>query len=141
MPNVIGVKEASGDINQMMDVIKTIVSEKPDFSVLSGDDALTLPLMALGGDGVISVVSNIAPKEVTNLVKEGLSGNFSAAKALHYRMLPFFKAAFIDGNPISIKFAMNHKGLPAGKLRLPLVDIGEQYKEIVIEAMKKSQIL
>jgi 4-hydroxy-tetrahydrodipicolinate synthase len=141
LPNVIGVKEASGDINQMMDVIKTIVSEKPDFSVLSGDDALTLPLMALGGDGVISVVSNIAPKEVTNLVKEGLSGNFSAAKALHYRMLPFFKAAFIDGNPISIKFAMNHKGLPAGKLRLPLVDIGEQYKEIVIEAMKKSQIL
>ena len=141
LPNIIGVKEASGDIGQMMDVILRIANKKPGFAVLSGDDALTLPLMALGGDGVISVVSNIMPKEMTELVKLGLNGDFENAKKLHYQLLPFFHAAFIDGNPTSIKFAMNHKGLPAGKLRLPLVDIAEQYKPVIIKAMEESKII
>ena len=96
LPNIAGVKEASGNISQMMDVIAKIKSKKPDFAVLSGDDGLTLPLMAAGGDGVVSVVSNLAPALVTEMVTEGLKGNFDKVREIHYRMLPFFKAAFVD---------------------------------------------
>ncbi|MBQ1983642.1 MAG: 4-hydroxy-tetrahydrodipicolinate synthase, partial [Spirochaetaceae bacterium] len=117
LPNIAGVKEASGDINQMMDVVAKISRVKPEFSVLSGDDGLTLPLIAAGGDGVISVVSNIAPSLVTELVTKALEGKVAEAREIHYRLLPFFKADFVDGNPTSIKYAMNYKGLPAGSVR------------------------
>ncbi len=120
LANIAGVKEASGDIGQMMDVIQTIARKKPDFCVLSGDDALTLPLVSLGGHGVISVVSNIAPRQVTSLAKAALAGDLEKAKEIHYKLLPAFKAAFVETNPVPIKAAMNMFGLPAGTLRLPL---------------------
>lgn len=120
LANIAGVKEASGDIGQMMDVIQTIARKKPDFCVLSGDDALTLPLVSLGGHGVISVVSNIAPRQVSSLAKAALAGDLEKAKEIHYKLLPAFKAAFIETNPVPIKAAMNMFGLPAGTLRLPL---------------------
>jgi 4-hydroxy-tetrahydrodipicolinate synthase len=123
LPNIAGVKESSGDITQMMDVISTIRAKRPDFVVLSGDDALTLPLIALGGDGGISVVSNIAPREVTAMTLAALDGNFEKARKLHYRLLPAFKDAFIETNPVPIKAAMLMKGLPSGTLRLPLAPI------------------
>lgn len=126
LPNIAGVKEASGDIGQMMDVIQAIKRRKPDFTVLSGDDALTLPLVAMGGDGVISVVSNIAPRQVTALAKAALSGDFATARDLHYKLLPAFRAAFIETNPVPIKAAMNMFGLPAGALRLPLCKLMEE---------------
>ena len=135
LPNIAGVKEASGDINQMMDVISTIARKKKDFCVLSGDDGLTLPLIAAGGDGVISVVSNLAPAEVTKLTMAALNGDMDTARELHYRLLPFFKAAFCDGNPTSIKYAMNYKGLPAGGLRLPLVEANENAKKTIQAAL------
>lgn len=136
LPNIAGVKEASGNINQMGDVIAQIKSKKPDFSVLSGDDGLTLPLIALGGDGIISVVSNLAPALITEMTGKALGGNIGEARDIHYRMLPFFKAAFVDGNPSSIKYAMSVKGLPAGPCRLPLVEVTDEAKKIIEDALK-----
>lgn len=135
LPNIAGVKEASGDINQMMDVISTIARKKKDFCVLSGDDGLTLPLVAAGGDGIISVVSNLAPAEITKLTMAALEGDMDTARDMHYRLLPFFKAAFCDGNPTSIKYAMNYKGLPAGGLRLPLVEANDNAKKTIEAAL------
>ena len=138
LPNIIGVKEASGDINQMMAVIAQIKSKHPDFAVLSGDDGLTLPLIAVGGDGIVSVVSNLAPEEVTAMTHAALDGDFAKARELHYRLLPFFKAAFVDGNPTSIKYAMNYKKMPAGALRLPLVEVTDSAKKVIENALKES---
>lgn len=136
LPNIAGVKEASGNINQMMDVIASIKSTKPDFSVMSGDDGLTLALTACGGDGIISVVSNLLPKAVAQLANNALSGDIAKAREMHYRLMPFFKAAFVDGNPASIKYAMNCKGLPSGALRLPLVEVNDNAKKIIEDALK-----
>lgn len=140
LPNIAGVKEASGNISQMMDVIAQVKARHPDFVVLSGDDGLTLPLMAAGGDGVISVVSNLAPSLVTQMVAESIKGDFEAARKIHYRLLPFFKAAFADGNPTSIKYAMNCKGLPAGAVRLPLVEVTDAAKKTIEAALKECSL-
>lgn len=138
LPNIAGVKEASGDINQMMEVIHRIGRVKPDFSVLSGDDGLTLPLLACGGDGVVSVVSNLAPGLITELVQKGLEGRFKEAAEIHYRLMPVFKAAFCEGNPTSIKCALNLRGIPAGALRLPLVEASEKGQQIIRDALEKA---
>lgn len=140
LPNIIGVKEASGNINQMMEVIEKIKLQKEDFSVMSGDDGLTLPLIAAGGDGVISVVTNLIPDLMTELVHNAMKGDFEAARKMHYRLQPFFKAAFVDGNPSCIKYAMNVKGLPAGFLRLPLVEPSAEAKKIIEDALNKCGI-
>lgn len=141
LPNIAGVKEASGDMGQMMDVIQTIASKKPGFTVLSGDDALTVPLASLGGDGVISVVSNIEPARVTKMTLSALNGDFSQAQALHYELLPIFRAAFIETNPVPIKAAMNMKGLPAGSLRLPLCSLMSENEGKLRTALVESKIL
>ena len=137
LPNIAGVKEASGDINQMMEVIAKISRKKPDFCVLSGDDGLTVPMVAAGGDGVISVVSNLAPALVTEMTMAAINGEMDKARDIHYRLMPFFKAAFCDGNPSSIKYAMNLKGLPAGSLRLPLVEVNDNAKKIIQSALEE----
>ena len=121
-------------------VIEKIVSKHPDFSVMSGDDGLTLPLMAAGGDGVFSVVTNLIPALMTELVHDCLDGKFADARKIHYRLQPFFRAAFIDGNPTSIKAAMNLKGLSAGPCRLPLVDVKPEALEIIKSALKECNI-
>ena len=140
LPNIIGVKEASGDINQIMEVIAKIKNKKNDFAVFSGDDSLTLSVVACGGDGVISVVSNLAPKLIAEFTNTALKGDFENARKLHYRLLPFFKAAFVDGNPTSIKYAMNYKGMKAGAVRLPLVEVKESAKKIIEAAIKESAL-
>lgn len=140
LPNVVGVKEASGNINQMMEVIARIGRKKEDFTVLSGDDGLTLPLIAAGGDGIISVVSNFTPDLVTKMTHAALDGDMKTAQDLHYRLLPFFKAAFVDGNPSSIKYAMNLRGMPAGGLRLPLVEVTDSAKKIIEAALKECNL-
>ncbi|MCR5606415.1 MAG: 4-hydroxy-tetrahydrodipicolinate synthase [Treponema sp.] len=140
LPNITAVKEASGNINQMMDVILEIKSKNKEFSVLSGDDSLTLPLLSVGGDGVISVVSNLTPSLVTELVHDAFDGKWEDARKLHYRLLPFFKAAFVDGNPTSIKYAMNYKGLPAGAVRLPLVEVTAEAKKVIETALKECNL-
>ncbi len=137
LPNIVGVKEASGSISQMMEVIEKVVSKHPDFCVMSGDDGLTLPLMAAGGKGVISVVTNMIPGLMAELVHDCMGGKFDEARKIHYRLQPFFRAAFVDGNPSCIKYAMNVKGLPAGAVRLPLVEPKSEAKVIIEDAIKK----
>lgn len=133
--SIIGVKEASGNIMQITEVIESAKSNNPHLSILSGDDALTLPLMALGGQGIISVASNLIPGPLKNLVQAALQGDFSTARHWHYSMLPFFKASFIETNPIPIKTAMQLCGMAAGPCRLPLCDLTpanlEQLKQIL----------
>ena len=136
LPNIAGVKEASGSVSQMMEVIGQIKNKKPDFAVLSGDDGLTLPLIAAGGDGIISVASNMIPGLMHELAQACLDGDFKKGREIHYRLAPFFKAEFCDGNPSSIKYAMNLKGLPAGALRLPLVEVTDAAKETIQKAIK-----
>lgn len=140
LPNIAGVKEASGSVAQMMEVIGQIKCKKPDFAVLSGDDGLTLPLMAAGGDGIISVASNMIPKLMHELAQACLDSDFAKAREIHYRLAPFFKAEFCDGNPSSIKYAMNFKGMPAGTLRLPLVEVTDAAKKTIEAAIKECNL-
>jgi 4-hydroxy-tetrahydrodipicolinate synthase len=122
LPNVIGVKEASGNVGQIGDILR----DRPDgFSVLSGDDALTLPVMAAGGDGVISVTSNATPRLMAELVERLAAGDMAAARALHARLLPWMRAAFVDGNPIPAKAALAMMGRMKNVLRLPLVPLAD----------------
>jgi 4-hydroxy-tetrahydrodipicolinate synthase len=129
---VIAVKEASGDIMQMTDVLAQI----PDLAVYSGDDGLTFPLLCLGGQGVISVVSNLLPKQVVEMVAAVLDGNLELARQLHFRLMPIFKAAFIETNPAPIKYAMQKIGLAGGPLRLPLVEIRQSSRPVLDEVLK-----
>jgi len=122
LPNVIGVKEASGNIGQIGDILR----DRPaNFSVLSGDDALTLPVMAAGGDGLISVTSNATPRLMARLVDLLAAGDLAGARVLHNQLLPWMRAAFIDGNPIPAKAALSMMGRIANVLRLPLVPLAD----------------
>jgi 4-hydroxy-tetrahydrodipicolinate synthase len=139
IPGIVGVKEASGDINQMGDVIREVAvpakGEGRRFWVLSGDDAMTLPLMALGGDGVISVVSNVLPAKVKAMVSACIAGDFDKARKIHFELLPFVKAAFIETNPIPVKRAAALMGLPAGPVRLPLGKLSSASETVLKKAM------
>jgi 4-hydroxy-tetrahydrodipicolinate synthase len=141
IPGIAGVKEASGSIQQMMDVIAAVCPNHPDFTVLSGDDSLTLALLGVGGDGVISVISNLAPAEVSAMTRAALAGDFAAAQKMHYRLLPFMRAAFVETNPCPIKWACARKGLPAGGVRLPLAPVTKASEKIIEDAMKRSGLL
>ena len=136
LENVAGVKEASGSISQMMDVISQLPK---DFIVLSGDDNMTLPLIALGGRGVISVVSNLFPRMVSDMVGFALNRELDKARDLHYILMPIFKGAFIETNPIPIKAAMTLAGMPAGKCRLPLCDMSQQNLGKLKDVLNKYQ--
>ncbi len=116
--NIVGIKEASGSITQMGAILRQVSS---DFLVLSGDDSLTLPLIALGGRGLISVASNEIPAEMTRLVQAALTGDFAEARRLHYRYLPLMDINFIESNPIPVKAAMAEMALLQSSWRLPLV--------------------
>lgn len=131
LPNIIGVKESPENINHAGDVIYTIAQNHPNFSVLSGDDALTLPMMALGAVGVVSVVSNLMPARIVALVEAIERGDYEMARTLHYQLLPFYKAAFIETNPIPIKTAMQLCGMPSGECRLPLSVMAPENVEIL----------
>jgi 4-hydroxy-tetrahydrodipicolinate synthase len=138
IPGIVGVKEASGDINQMGEVLRAITRNgNPDFAVISGDDGLTLPLLALGGTGVISVISNLMPKKVCALVKAGLAGDFEAARRIHFELLPFIHTAFVETNPVPIKRALTIAGLPGGPTRLPLGNLSPENERLVQAAVDK----
>jgi 4-hydroxy-tetrahydrodipicolinate synthase len=139
IPGIAGVKESSGDINQMGDVIREIAlprkAAKERFWVLSGDDALALPLTAMGGDGVISVISNLLPAKVKALVSAAFEGKYDEARAIHYELIPFIKAAFVETNPVPIKRAMIWAGLPSGPARLPLGKLAPASEAVLKKAM------
>ncbi len=118
--NIIGIKEASGSVEQVMEIIR---NKPKDFLVISGDDLLTLPLLGMGADGVISVVANAFPKQFSDMVTLGLKGDMKKAREIHYRLTDFTHSIFADGNPSGIKAALEIKQLIANNLRLPLVKI------------------
>ena len=133
-----GIKEASGNLGQMMEILRA----RPEhFSVLSGDDALTLALIALGGDGVVSVVANETPGLMARLVNLGLTGDLAAAQELHYRILPLMNANFIESNPIPVKAALNAMGRIDAGIRLPLVALSDSKRPTLIEALKEAGAL
>ena len=121
--NILGIKEASGDINQVSKIIE--LTSEMDFTVISGDDSLTLPIMALGGMGVISVAANIIPRQVSDMVIAFLDDRLDRARELHHILSPLFRALFLETNPIPVKTAMGWRGLAAGGLRLPLSPLSE----------------
>jgi len=119
---VVGVKEASGDIDQISEVVRTCPR---DFSVLSGDDAMTLPLMAVGGKGVISTSSNLVPREMCEIVRACNAGDYARARELHFRLAPIFEVLFCETNPIPVKAALAMQGKITDEIRLPMTRISE----------------
>jgi 4-hydroxy-tetrahydrodipicolinate synthase len=128
IPHIAGVKEASGSLTQIQEILR---ERPPHFSVLSGDDALTLGVMAAGGDGVISVTSNAAPALMARLVNLCRAGSFEEARALHERLLPWMSAAFVESNPIPVKAALASMGKIEYVLRLPLVPLGARQEPVL----------
>jgi 4-hydroxy-tetrahydrodipicolinate synthase len=124
--NVVGVKEASGSLDQMSQVI---LACGPDFSVLSGDDNITLPLLVIGGRGVISVIANIVPRETSEMVHAALDGDWKRARELHYKLFPLARAAFLETNPIPIKEAMAMAGMLEPEFRLPMCRMGDANRQ------------
>lgn len=130
-PSIIGIKEASGNIMQMSDVMEIARTRDSGFSVVSGDDAVTLPLIALGGSGIISVASNLVPGPMQSMVQAALNGDFETARDWHFQLLPFLKSNFIETNPIPIKTAMQLCGMAAGPCRLPLCELAPSNLEFI----------
>jgi 4-hydroxy-tetrahydrodipicolinate synthase len=138
IPNIIGVKEASGNMTQMCEVCEAV---PPEFIVLSGDDALTLPLMAVGGHGVISVASNEIPADMARMVQAAARNDFSAARAIHARILPLMQVNFVESNPIPVKAAMAAMGLLDEVYRLPMCAPKPQSREKILGVLKKLELL
>ncbi len=132
--NIVAVKEASGDIGQIMHILKY----KPrNFQVLSGDDLLALPILALGGAGVISVISNAYPREFSDMVRHALDGKIAEACELHYHLFDIIKAIFAEGNPAGIKAVLEIIGISKNHLRLPLVPVSDELYHKLASLMKK----
>jgi 4-hydroxy-tetrahydrodipicolinate synthase len=136
--NIIGIKDASGNLNQ---VSQEILLCGDDFSVVSGDDSLNLPIISLGGEGAISVVSNVVPKEMGELVREALKGDLRKAREIHYRLYSLSKILFIETNPAPVKAAMNMMGLAAGDPRLPLVPVSRESGERIRKVLEGLRLL
>ena len=136
-PNVMGIKEASGDLKQVMDILR----ERPDdFTVLSGDDWLTLPVITAGGDGLISVVANEVPAAMTALVHLMLSGNLGHARTWHYRLLPLMDANFLETNPAPVKAALHLMGRIQNVLRLPLLPVSDSTAAALRTALRSAGV-
>jgi len=136
--NIVAVKEASGNLEQMSRV-KLLCGEK--FDLLSGDDALTLPVLAIGGTGIVSVVANIVPGDVANMVADFEKGNIAKAQQMHYALLPLIKAMFIETNPIPVKTAMGILGMCSAELRLPMSSMLPENVEKLKIALKDCGLL
>jgi 4-hydroxy-tetrahydrodipicolinate synthase len=130
--NIVAIKEATGDLN-MAGEIRSLC----DIIILSGDDSLTVPIMSIGGRGVISVLSNVVPAQIKSLVKFCLASQYEQAAALHRKLFPLMRAMFLDGNPVGIKYAMKVAGLDTGDLRLPLWEASDSTKKQIEQWLKE----
>jgi 4-hydroxy-tetrahydrodipicolinate synthase len=136
--NIVAIKEASGSLTQIMEILR----ERPaNFCVLSGDDAVTLPLIALGGEGIVSVASNEIPELMSQMTELALDGNWTEARALHYRLLPLMEVNFIESSPGPVKAAMAMMGLIEENFRLPLVPIQEKSRVKIREVLAELGVL
>ena len=131
-PNIVAVKEATGSLDMASEIMSLC-----DITIVSGDDSLTLPLMSIGGRGVISVVSNLLPAQVKQMTKLALAGNFAEAATIHRKLFPLVKTLFLDGNPAGIKHAMKVAGRDTGELRLPLWEANEATRKAIEEQVRK----
>jgi 4-hydroxy-tetrahydrodipicolinate synthase len=138
LPNIAAVKEASGNLGQITEILR----DRPEhFAVLSGDDEMTLPVMTAGGDGVISVVSNATPQLMAQLCDVLARGDYAAGRQLHFQLLAWMRAAFIESNPIPVKAAMAMLGKMENRLRLPLLPMEEKHVDAVRSALKAAGAL
>jgi len=135
--NIKGVKEASGDLKQVGAIIRSVAEQGLDFTVVAGDDFLTLPIMSLGGKGVISVAANIAPREMSEMVDAMLKGEVEKAKEINIRLFSLVEAMFLETNPIPVKKAAEMMGLSAGHVRLPLGALSEDNEEKLRAVLKE----
>ena len=135
---IAGVKEASGNLGQIMDIIN---GRPESFSVLSGDDALALAIVALGGDGLISVASNEVPAPMARLIDSALKGTFEVARPIHYRLLRLMNVNFIESNPIPVKAALHAMGKIESGIRLPLVALSEAKRPALLDALREAGVL
>jgi len=131
-PNIVAIKEATGSLDQASEIMSLC-----DLPILSGDDSLTLPLMSIGGKGVISVASNLIPRQIKQMTERAARGDFAGAAGIHRRLFPFIKSLFLDGNPAGIKHAMKVAGLDTGDLRLPLWEASEPTKQRIEQFVKE----
>jgi 4-hydroxy-tetrahydrodipicolinate synthase len=138
IPNIVAVKEASGNLGQIMDILRDRPS---DLRVLSGDDALALAVVAMGGDGVVSVVSNEAPRMMSDIINAALEGNLARARELHYKLLPLMNVNFIESNPIPVKAALAMMGLIEENYRLPLVRMTAANREKLAKVVEEVGLL
>jgi 4-hydroxy-tetrahydrodipicolinate synthase len=136
--NIVAVKEASGNLGQIMEILR---GRPRGFRVLSGDDAMTLAMIALGADGLVSVASNEAPAEMSRMVEAALEGSWDEARELHYKLLPLMDVNFVETSPGPVKAAMKMMGLLEEELRLPLVRVGEKTRERVREVLVEVGLL
>lgn len=136
--NIIGIKEASGNLDQIGLILK---HRPPDFLVISGDDSLTLPILAMGGDGVISVVGNALPEETARLVHAAMKGDLETARTEHLRLIELIPLLFIEGNPGGIKEVLKDLGLCGNHLRLPLVPVGESTRKKLYQALADAELV
>jgi 4-hydroxy-tetrahydrodipicolinate synthase len=138
IPNIVGIKEGSGSLQQVSEIIQR---SHPGFLVLSGDDPLTLPMIALGGKGVITVTANVAPTDMANMVNAALEGNYEKARFLHYKLAPLFEALFLETNPIPVKAALAMMGKMSEEVRLPLTPLAVEFRPKLQEALQQAGVL
>lgn len=138
LPSIVAVKEAAGSLDQVSEILTLT---RPGFTVLSGDDSLTLPMMAIGAKGVVSVVANVAPKETQALCRAALDGNHKRAAQLHLKLFPLIKSLFVETNPIPVKAALSMMGLCRPEPRLPLTPLSAEYRPALKKALKESNLI
>ena len=137
VPNIVGIKDATGGIERGTDLLLRVPAE---FAVYSGDDATSLALMLLGGKGVISVTANVAPQLMHDMCVHALNGDIAAAKAANAKLFALHQKLFVEANPIPVKWVLQQMGLIATGIRLPLVNLSSQYHEVLRSAMKQAEI-
>jgi 4-hydroxy-tetrahydrodipicolinate synthase len=138
VPNIIAVKEASGNITQIMHII----ADRPDdFAVISGDDSVTLPIMAVGADGIVSVISNATPGPMSRLVEKARARDFDAAREIHYKLWWWMNSAFIESNPIPVKAALAMQGRIRNVLRSPLLPLADAHEAVVRASLRRAGAL
>lgn len=131
---IVAVKEASGILSQITRIAKYT---HPGFKVLSGDDVLALPIISIGGQGIISVIANALPGKLSELIHRALQGDFSGSQKIHHEMIELFRLQFQDGNPAGVKTMLNYFGVCENELRLPLVKANDNTQRMIIEELQK----
>ena len=138
LPSIVGIKEGSGSLQQVSEIIHR---SQDGFLILSGDDPLTLPMMALGGKGVITVTANVSPKDMANMVSAALKNDYEQARLLHYKLTPLFSSLFLETNPIPVKAALAMMGKMSEEVRLPLTPLADEYRPKLREALQQAAVL